>query len=165
MKFHIIAAENNTAAVQRVAHMIKNAGHDVWDWTQDPPSVECASEHMSAWSVCIPNYNYLRALDRSCANADMVVYLGSGDFEAGRQMGIAHALDIPIVAIPNQKGEDSFLDELSEPTFLRNMVKSLSPPNQMHKFGQCKNCVHGGKVTVTATNPVNMQRALDEFSN
>lgn len=132
MRFHIVAAKNNTSTVQRVAQMIKSAEHDVWDWTQDHPPAEYTSEQMPEWNVCIPDYKYRRALAKSCANADMIVYLGNGDFEAGRQIGIAYTLDIPIVAIPDRKGEDSFSDELLEPTFLRNMLKSLYPPSNLH---------------------------------
>lgn len=134
MKFHIVASTTNTAAVQRVARMIVDAGHDVWDWTQDPPPAEYANESMPEWSTCIPNFRYRWALSRSCAEADMVVCLDDGDFEAGRQFGIAYALSIPAVNLPTPESEKSFSDELADPSWLLDMLKVFYPPNPLQSL-------------------------------
>lgn len=142
MKIHIAASVQNIADVQRVALAIKEAGHEVWDWTQEePPSKydDCAQ-----WDLYrIPRHRYFRILSNSCTDADLVVSIGTGDFEAGRVVGIAYALDIPVMSIIDERSERGFMDELNHLPSMVHLLKQIYPPSGLSPL---QNKTEGGGI-------------------
>lgn len=132
MKLHIAASKNDAVDVHQLASLIKKAGHEVWDWTQGEIPSEYGTGDVSEQSEPVTKFMYNKALARSCAAAEMVICFGEGDFESGREIGVAYVLDIPVIAVPNMMQSSFFTSHLNDEYslhFLCKLLKYICPLN------------------------------------
>lgn len=107
MKLYVASSYRNLSAVLTLQDALRDAGHQVLDWTAFAPSfppsltpeerkvIMDAPEHKEAALFCV----------RSCGYADALIYLGPAGQDAACEVGIAYAAGVPVlgIAAPGEK--------------------------------------------------------------
>ena len=102
MKIYISSSFRNLHAVQSLAALLREQGHDILDWTRQAPPIPSGTppherralldsdDTKQAFTFCA----------ESAASADLFIYLGPSGQDSGVELGIAHAAGVYVIGLP-----------------------------------------------------------------
>ncbi len=100
MQVYIASSFKNVHAVRLLGKYMRQLGYTILDWTEKatPPDGLNSSQRRE-WMDTDHGGEVFNFCAKSCMEADFLIYLGTSGQDAGVELGIAYALNIPILGI------------------------------------------------------------------
>ena len=97
---YIAASFRHVHAVRLLSRELRLMGYELFDWTEEAKPPEGLSAHdRRIWMDTDHGGEVYSFCAMACRTADLVIYLGASGQDAGVEVGMARASDIPVLAV------------------------------------------------------------------